>query len=546
MGPLALKSDNKTMSSLPLGPLFIAFLLILGSQTQARESHLIVKSYDLTKDGKLDRFETYDKGELKIIQEDRSGDGNVDFVKIFMSEENKEIEEQDLNHNGKFERRVTTRFLGEGKIERLVEVDRDEDGKFEIQATEIVNSVQKRDSCYEEFVFQQITDLAQNGLIASADLNGGLLPTGNGYLVDKACIQNWGPRFPDYLKESMTKGLQCLSDLQKKFGGPNQMTGALRNAYELSKLLEVDQVKIVCSEEVYDWDGTAGHASTSPKDKIESPKINHPFISLNPRDPKGGIKNVTQEDISEIKKTIFHEQLHNLGYRHGLDIEYPYTCEECCLSENEDFPGMKEAACKICAGNYQNDVDPNYVRDFILYTQKSFQNSRGLKTSVRYLKENPKSSLGISMVAMASADIFNPIGPKLGSLILEKNPSLSAEELANTMKAVAYKDSNHFIPLAKSSDSLAKAMYALYYEQDAKSALEIISANKEAISEELYDAVESSSDVNYSAQTATKVLDDMIYDIWINRFPKTVAGFEERSDQAYELQKYFEDKEILK
>ncbi len=538
-------SDKETMLCARSLYLTLLFSLLALSPAKGRQSNLEVKSYDLTKNGKPDRFETYEKGVLKSIQEDRNGDGNVDYVKTFYGEENKEIELQDLNHNGKFERRVTTKPLREGKLERVIELDQNEDGVFEYQSMEILNSIQKQDSCYERVIFDQINALAREGLIVSADLNQGFLATGSGYLVDRACLKNWGPRFPEYLKDSMTVGLQCLADLQKKFGAPNQMTGALRNAFELSRLLESDQVKIVCSEAEYDWEGTAGHASTAPSDKIEKLNVGHPFISLNPHDPKSGNSSSDPETLNELRKTIFHEQLHNLGFRHGHDIEYPYACEECCLSVDGD-PELKDSACRVCAGRYQNEVDPEYVKDFINFSQLNYQNSRGLMAATRYMKENPKSSLGISFMALSSADIFNPVGPKLGRLILSKHSLLSSEELSHVMKSIEYEDEKHFKPLSKSSDSLAQAMYALYYEQDAETALNIVSANKEAIAQELYDAVESSSRVNYSAESATEILDQMIYDIWINRFPKHVDGSEARSDQAYELQLFFEEKEVLR
>lgn len=518
--------------------LLILFPLLLF----ARETSLSVKSFDLTKDGVLDRFETYEEGNLIKLEEDRNGDGEIDFLRSFKSEGHLEVELQDVNFNGKFERRRSIKSIASGKLEITTELDRNEDGVYEVKYVETVGATQEQTSCFEGVVFNKIRALAEDSMLAGGALNQGFIPTGFGYQIDGACLRNWGADFALHVRDSMKTGLQCLADLHLKYGSQRIMTGSLRNAFELTRLLESDQVKILCSEEEYHWDGTAGHASTVPGQSLNELGVAHPYISLNPHDPQSGQHSGTSEELAELKKTLFHEQLHNLGYRHGHDVEYPYACEDCCFADGEDEE-VKEAACRVCAGNYQNEVDPKYVRDFIFYTQKSYRNFRGVEAALHFLKENPNSTQGLSLMALASADIFNPIGPHLAQKILDRNLSLSAQELSDTLRALEYKDISHFKTLKKSSEGLSEAMLALYYERDAPKALEVLHAHKEAIAKELYDAQESSSSVTYSARETAKILDEIISDIWLNYFPAGTRSTD--SEKAYELFNYFSEQGLL-
>lgn len=524
-------------------PFFTILLMLLTPlvKAQIQDHTSTVKRYDLTKSGKLDRFETYSKGQLIKIEEDRNGDGHVDYVKDLKLLEGLEVELQDVNYNRKFERKRTVKTIGGGKLEIKIEVDHNEDGLYEVHYVEIVNATQKQVSCFEGAFFGKISDLAQDSMIATASLNQGFILTGFGHQIDEACLRNWGPDFPLLVRDSIKVGLQCLTDLHTSFGDRDMITGSLRNAFELTRLLESDQVKILCSESDYDWEGTTGHASTASGESIEGLNVSHPYISINPHYPEAGQQRASSEDLSELRKTLFHEQLHNLGYRHGHDIEYPYTCEDCCFSAGDEDAELKDAACRVCAGNYKNDVDPFYVKDFIIYSQKSYRNSRGFKAALHFLKENPASTQGLSLLALASADIFNPIGPKLGRLILDKNLSLSAEELSDTLRALEYEDVSHFKPLDKSAKSLSEAMLALYYDFDADKALAVIATHKEVIAKELYEVDQSSSAVGYSAKESKRVLKVILYDMWVNRF--STDG--QSSDKAYELYDYFDDRGLM-
>ena len=58
--------------------------------------------------------------------------------------------------------------------------------------------------------------------------------------------------------------------------------------------------------------------------------------------------------------------MHNLGYLHNDDIEFPYTCDDCCIGHAPGYEisdEAKEMACKVCTGNYTNSTDKDYLKD---------------------------------------------------------------------------------------------------------------------------------------------------------------------------------------
>ena len=209
-------------------------------------------------------------------------------------------------------------------------------------------------------------------------------------------------------------------DLGKKYSKKSTIPGVLRNTQDLRNLLDKNNISIVCSEKEYDWERTLAHASVSSENKILDPPTKHPFISISPN-ASNRVASLNKEENYKLKKTIFHEQLHNLGYRHGGDIEYSYACEDCCFSNDEK---EKTTACKICTGDYTNSTDIRYIEDLFAYSKVKYSNTVfkiGIKAAISYLKENPKNIEGISLLASAlSADYFNPIGSQLAATVIKK------------------------------------------------------------------------------------------------------------------------------
>ena len=86
---------------------------------------------------------------------------------------------------------------------------------------------------------------------------------------------------------------------------------------------------------------------------------------LNPSYPKGG-KNLSGKQILDLKRTLFHEQLHNLGHTHNESVEFMYACEKCCFEGfwtdmlRNIHLDKDRIECKICRGDYLSNNDPEF------------------------------------------------------------------------------------------------------------------------------------------------------------------------------------------
>lgn len=494
-----------------------------------------VKSFDLNRDGVQDRFEYTSKDKIIRIEEDRNGDKKIDFKTTLNDSTYYRIEEQDSDHDGKFDRKKSYQLLPKSKTRLITEIDKNADGKFEIRYEEVKNNIQDQAECDPLVVNKKIESLSRTVLKAVSKTDKGFLPTGLGYKVDYECYNKWGDDFNKIIKETVQGGLQCLMDLNKKSSPGSNITGALRNAFDLTKLYENDKVSLTCSETDFDWTGTRAHASTEASETLESKKIKHPFVSLNPAYPENEPGN-REKEIADIRNTIFHETLHNLGYLHEEDIEYPYTCGLCCFDKDES-EALREQSCKVCTGNYKNETDLNYIKDFLEFSHLNYQSERGAAAVVKYLKENPKNVSGVSMLAYAQSGAFNPVGPELAKIISAKHTTLTADDKSYLEKANLYGDSEEFKKLKGTSKALANTMYELYYNKSGANAIAQLEANKALIKSEL--AKIKSSD-NYLYDDTKVVLDRIIFDMWINKYPEGDVEPNVTSDKAYDLYDYFQ------
>jgi hypothetical protein len=520
----------------------ILFLFIISpfslGQTKDKSN---IKSYDLTGNGQKDRFEYYHNHHMFKLEEDRNGDGKVDYRSVYNDKVYIKIEFQDLNFDGKFERKKSYLPFELNKIKVITERDRDGDGNFEIRYQEITNKVQPQDLCPRVIAESFLEDLADSSFEIVGELNEGFVPTNFGYKIDSHCFKRWGNRFGQMVKSTMQKGLQCMLDLDK-YKNPKtmSMTGALRNSFELTQLLKTNEVSIVCSETDYSWEGVAGHASTTSDAKIEKPPVKHPFLSINPTYPKNE-KRPTLSEFFDFKKTIFHEQLHNLGYLHGHDVEYPYACESCCFDEvdemdEEDKPDpVQQSACNICTGDYTSEVDENYIRDIVTFMNKTYRANRGADSVRKYLKENPGSTFGMSYLVSGYSGVFNPVGPRLAALIEMKHDKLSKEEKKIITDAKLFAGSESFKVVTTSSNVLAKVLYSVYYEQNGTKAVRLLSENKEKIKTEM-EAVLNKPNGKYISKEIENILNKVIYDLWINKYPTADQSV---VDKALEMDRFF-------
>jgi hypothetical protein len=75
------------------------------------------------------------------------------------------------------------------------------------------------------------------------------------------------------------------------------------------------------------------------------------------------------------QEELFHELFHNLGYKHGEGIDFPYLCDSCCfpdkgLSAND---ALKARTCEMCAGK---TLAPSR-RDYISALTDAIDSSEG-------------------------------------------------------------------------------------------------------------------------------------------------------------------------
>ena len=509
--------------------LVLSFILLLSSAWAGPS----LQSYDLNQDGTKDRFEYSLNEKIIRVEEDRDGDKKIDFKTFLDDKTYYKIQWQYSSETGKLERKISHLLLPEKKTRVITEVDADGDGVFEIHYENVVNNDQIQDHCGE--VNATIRDLSGTVLKAVAKNQKGLLPTNLGYKVDVECYNKWGDDFNKIVKDVAVGGLKCLMDLDKKGREGTKTTGALRNAFDLTKLMKNDGISLVCSEDDYKWDGILAHASTDATETMKVKNIKHPFVSLNPKHPKNEVSN-RQKEIVDLKDTIFHETLHNLGFRHNEDVEFSYTCGLCCFGSGEDDPKAKEQACKICTGNYKNVTDVNYVKDMIEFSQLTYDAPRGAAAAVKYLKEN-KNSTGMAMLAYSTSSVFNPVGGELSKLVSARVKDLTVTDLIYLERAGPDKVDPEFAPVKISARALSGSLYELYYNKSGTNALDMLERNKATIKQELTKMKNAPGNSVYIHDSMKKVLDDMIYDVWINKYP---AGDKAASDRAYALYEFFQ------
>jgi len=512
--------------------LLLLFTFIVSSQSFAK-----TKKFDLNKDGVIDRVDSWKQGALVKRQEDRNGDGKFDIEIIYLnSEEIIKIEKSDTNFDGNFDRIKTYKKFKTKYVRVFYQVDKNFDQQFEHSYHETFKLDQRdRKDCIGKLK-NQIDNFISDGIAAVGKANNGFLPTDFGYLIDQKCLEGWGNDFPNLVKDTIQTGLQCMTSLQTKFNSPSKLTAGIRNSKDLIDLVSESPVTIVCSEEGgYDWSGTAGHASTSPDISISNPSVKHPFISINPFGPK--TDPITDEELFELKRTIFHENLHNLGYRHGDGIEFSYTCEACCFpnegeEETTDSKSKKALACKICNGDYPSEESVEYLNDFVEYSDLSNNQTQSFSTLRKSLKENPGDIDRLILLAKTQRGVFNPIGAQLANLITSKNKINPAQEsrLNDARRLAARKGQ-------QSGGVIAKAMYEIYINQDAVATIQLLNNNKDAIKSELESLKNSSnSSDKYIASSIEAALDKTIFEVWINEYG---TGAKDLGTESYELSKHF-------
>jgi len=503
-------------------------------------------SVDMNQDGKADTFQVFHDDMMISQESDTKYSGKINewitYSEFSSDKKPVEVTKRDTNGDGKVDYIESVyKIPSRNQLVTTFESDTKFNGTFDKIWTNVTELVQKKDQstpCENAIPKEPLVeDLLKTVNKAQSQLNDGFIVTEYGYRIHQSCLDNWGAQeFTAMMNETAKKGFSCLEKLAKDneakdSSAPN---GAKKNMVGLLALLQSTGINIVCGEKDYDWKGTAGHASTSPGDSLKDPRVRHPFVSISPDDPKDKRK-ASKEEKNELVKTLFHEQLHNLGIKHNeASIEYPYTCETCCLPAANDKKEEVDLACKICSGVYTSNKDEKYLTDMIAWSKASYKDERAAKAVIAFQQVNPNSRFGLFAYADAAAGTFSPVGVEIAKILKEKFPDRTPEEEAFLERSLDKDYFDHNKKASRYAKVVAEAHIALYYEQDESKAMAFLEKNKSVLKEMLARKENAKENDKYVMDTVTKQMDDLMSAIWMKGYPKSQGP---NSPKAYKLMK---------
>lgn len=410
------------------------------------------RSYDFNDDGKVDAIIVSVDKQIREEKEDLDFDGTFDRITTFAIAEGEEFSKVvELRAFGDTKRSRTSYWSDENlKLTfSRIQVDNNNDGTWDTTVQNHAPLRQHDENCQQQDK-QAYTGIA-GVVLKAAEASNEYDKTASGYRVHKSCTENdpqgW---FLKTAEASIKEGLACMDKLAKAGG-----QGAAKNSASLKTMLKDTGVQILCNETNYDWGnggtGTVhGHATTGPGSNAP---LYHPGISLNPKIVKN-TRGKGKIPTNEFKRTIFHEQLHNLGYRHNVDIEFPYTCGVCCFPDpDHKILNVVAPACKVCSGNFSSFSDPKYVEAITEYAKASSDRARAFSATENFLYLNPGNMDGLSWLAVNTSGYYDTVGGEIAEL-LSAESGLSKKQKANFKFAgqhkskplhESYKDSSRLI-----------------------------------------------------------------------------------------------------
>lgn len=482
-----------------------------------------VISYDLNKDKKVDRIDTLIKSKLSNRKQDTNFDGQFNLEnQYFIDDDIFQNTFRDNNHDGNYDQKEVYKYAV-NKVE--VKIFRIVNGKYVFLK---VRYLSRKNKCEEVIDNLSSTIIVLNSSIEKVFLatSSNYITTNFGYKIDKLCLKKWGVHnFEEIVEDAATQGAQCLQKLvnSKSVAAP----GALNNLISLQQLWENSPVTVSCSEDNYDWTDTRAHASTNSGEKSVNRELQHPYISLNPSYPKSQNKEGLNKEIVEMKKTVFHEQLHNLGFRHGDSVEYSSSCADCCFKGDDDLEIATELACKICAGNYKGDMDVSYFKDFYDYSMMTSSNlsddskelaykkiilSMNLTRFTNYTMNDKKALL---LLSRSIGDIWSPVGVHMAEQLTQKFPDLKKNK--DIKELLSYSDYYLIEEVESLSRPLSEVYMALYAEHDSSKAMGIILKNKNELNKMMSKTKFKNPDMKYLYQAMNESYRIVLYEIWNNK-----------------------------
>lgn len=507
-------------------------LIIMTLPAAGKSSKRIEKSFDTNSDGKIDFIEVIIDKIVVERKEDLDYDGTFDRQTLFYPETTHEyfkiVDERPYGTSPR--KRIL--YWHEPKLKKsfsLTQIDENNDGKWEKEIKTSSDMFQKKDECSEEDAIMRLA----NSSIQAASLSDEFHQTNWGHRIHKSCLENdnkdW---FLQNAEKAIKDGMSCLEQLGKSGG-----SGALKNHISLNTILQQNNVQIICNESNYNWGtSTIAHATTSA-DTVNT-SLKHPGISFNPASV-AKYKSQGKSGENEFVRTVFHEQLHNLGYLHGHDIEYPYACEKCCFPESESSE-QKNLACNICSGNYNSSTDINYLRDITNYGISNYDTSHGISSSIKYLQTKPGDIHGISYLALNLSGFFDPIGVHLAAKIkASDNPDTSL--LSVLKEAESYGNNTLFKPYEASSKIIAEAFYISFKSGDPGAALALLKKEASLINKEMNQAP-AEDDSKFVADGLKAGIKKLVYTVWLDEYTGSSGDQKLKkklSEESYELVKIF-------
>ncbi len=454
------------------------------------------------------------------------GKDNLKKKELLVTPEHKPIQviKKDTNGDGRIDR-IETIYKDEslGLLIVVTEVDSNFTGHFDKKFTYSIKLYQEVQNAVDCPPRDPFTDLR----ILSQKLGG----KGPGHTVHPSCNQKWGEgTFSEALSSGIDRGVQCLKELsQENFEKGVSPNVAYTNLTNLDFLLRDNKVSIVCHERDYKWKNVLAHASAFLMDEIKGLGVTHPFISLNPRDPKSKGR-PTENEIEVLQKTLFHESLHNLGYLHVKDIEFAYACEDCCFGKKDN--AKKKVACRICAGNYSDSSDKKYLQDMIEWSKLGDHFRLAQSAILKYQKEFPHDRWGVFAYADISSHVLSPLGSVLTDMLKQRHSPLTDDEMKRIKANEVDKSELHSNEkVATPAKMIAEAYYAGYYEGNSSKMIEILEQNKKLIKDLVRSGKTTNGGVKLSLLELQKNVSDMLTDVWLNDYPNE----NKTSDRALKL-----------
>lgn len=487
-------------------------------------------SYDTSGDGKIDYIEVLSNNMLVEKRIDNDNDGEIDLIVKYLKNAPSKLVELRKYYQPKSKfPHLTEEFIKDLKnknIKVISEYDDNEDGVIDRKNNKIIDLYAVKENCDPNLKgFDELNSFADNSLKVLQGKEKSLVI--ESYNIDAGCFKEKGRDwFLMRLTNAMTTGMSCLKDLADKNG-----RGAQKNYAGLDLLMKRNKIQLYCSQTDYDWHGTLAHATVSSDDEING--IKHPAISLNPNlaarlKSNGG-------DL-EFEKTLFHEQLHNLGYRHGHDIEYPYACEVCCFP-NDEKKEVTNKACQICSGNYSSGNDINYVSDISEYGALTYSRSVGKKTNISFLKNKIGDELGLAYLALNTSGYFDPAGVALAKK-LDKRKGLDSKTKGILEEALSNDSPKEHVDFEKTSNSVADVYLNLFAEGDVVKAIENLESNLDVYKKDL-STVKVSDPDSYIRNSLLSEINSAINIIWLEDYTGTVKLSKSEQEQlqtrAYKL-----------